>query len=77
MMQKGLDKKEIILKAMVDPKFRKELLSAPEKVLGKMTREDMHMIERMKTILPGLDEMVNTMASNILCGGGGGCPGLA
>jgi len=69
----------MIAKAIVDPAFRKELFANPARVLGekKLAASDSAAIERLKKTLPALDDLVGSLAGEILCGGGGGCPGLA
>jgi hypothetical protein len=72
-------RKQALARAIVDPAFRKTFLASPEKVFGKgqMTAEDVAAIARLKKTLPALDDLVGSLAGEILCGGGGGCPGLA
>lgn len=72
-------RKQAIARAIVDPAFRKTLLSNPEKVFGAatMTAADRAAVARLKKTLPALDDLVGSLAGEILCGGGGGCPGLA
>lgn len=70
-------RKEIINRAIVDPGFRKKLFSKPEEVFGcKLTADDKASIERIKRMIPAVDALVNGLAGEILCGGGG-CGGLA
>lgn len=71
-------RKEIISRAVVDPAFRKKLFAKPEEIFGaKLTIEDKASIERIKRLLPAVDALVNGLAGEILCGGGGGGCGLA
>ncbi len=72
-------RKLIIAKAIVDPAFRKELFANPAKVFGekRLAASDRAAVERLKKTLPALDDLVGSLAGEILCGGGGGCPGLA
>jgi hypothetical protein len=66
--------KELVLKALTDPSFRKALTNEPEKALGKkltakMTRE-------LKTILKlvkGIEEQISHLADELLCANGGPC----
>lgn len=69
----------MIAKAIVDPAFRKELFANPARVLGetRLDPADRAAIQRLKKTLPALDDLVGSLAGEILCGGGGGCPGLA
>ncbi len=71
-------RKEIIAKAIVDPAFRRRLNRSPDQVFeGRLTKSDRAAIERLKKFLPALDDMVSSLAGEVLCGGGGGCGGLA
>ena len=72
-------RKPVLARAIVDPVFRKTLLDDPEEVFGRgeLTQEDQAAIERLRKTLPALDDLVGSLAGEILCGGGGGCPGLA
>lgn len=71
-------RRQIVAKAIVDPAFRRKLLTSPEKVFGaRMTKADTAALERLKTFLPALDDIVTSLAGEVLCGGGGGCGGLA
>ncbi|QUL38774.1 hypothetical protein [Erythrobacter sp. JK5] len=70
-------RKQALAKAIVDPAFRKKLLADPKSVFGEVTRADVEAIARLKKTLPALDDLVGSLAGEILCGGGGGCPGLA
>ena len=74
----GDKKKEMVLRALVDPRFRKELLENPEKVFGveKLTESDVQSVEMLRKVLPAVDGMVTGISDSILCGGGG-CGGLA
>lgn len=75
--QKDL-RRSIIARAMVDPAFRRKLFETPEKVfLKKPSRSDLAALERIKKLLPALDDIVTSLAGEVLCGGGGGCGGLA
>lgn len=72
-------RKEVIAKAIVDPAFRQRLFENPEAVFGagQLKRGDAAAIKRLRKTLPALDDLVGSLAGEILCGGGGGCPGLA
>jgi len=71
-------RRDIVAKAIVDPAFRRRLLRSPEKVFGApLTDADKAGIERLKKFMPALDDIVGDLAGNVLCGGGGGCGGLA
>lgn len=72
-------RKDIIVKAMVDPGFRRKLFRDPEAVFetGRLSRADRAAIERLKITLPAMDDIVTSRTGEVLCGGGGGCGGLA
>lgn len=72
-------RKNILARAIVDPAFRKRLFKEPEKVfeVDRLTAIDSAAILRLKKTLPALDDLVGSLAGEILCGGGGGCGGLA
>ena len=76
---KGTDlRRKILARAVVDPEFRKQLFNNPEDVFeGKLTKADAAALARMKVTLPALDDIVTSLAGEVLCGGGGGCGGLA
>lgn len=71
-------RKQILAKALVDPRFRKKLFSKPEEVFGgKLTLQDKAALDRIQKMLPSIDQIVSHLAGEVLCGGGGGCGGLA
>jgi len=70
-------RKELITKAIVDPRFRAKLLKDPQAILGKVTGGDKVALENMRKSLPALNSIIDSLSSSLLCGGGGGCPGLA
>ena len=71
-------RREIVAKAIVDPVFRRKLLASPEKVFqAKLSDADQAAMERIRKFLPAMDDIVSSLAGEVLCGGGGGCGGLA
>jgi hypothetical protein len=77
--RKGVNRRrEMILRAVVDPKFRRELLRNPKKVFGvqELTPEDKQSLDMLKRVLPAIDGMIDGISDSILCGTGG-CGGLA
>ncbi len=76
---RGTDlRRHIIGRAIVDPEFRKRLFSRPEEVFqGKLSEADTAALARLKVTLPAFDDIVTSLAGEVLCGGGGGCGGLA
>jgi len=72
-------RKQIIAKAIVDPEFRLKLFAEPEIVFGvdQLDKADAMALLRIRKMLPAMDDLVSSLAGEILCGGGGGCGGLA
>jgi hypothetical protein len=71
-------RRHIVARAVVDPAFRRRLFNNPEQVFGgRLQRGDAEAIERIKRMIPALDDIVTHLAGEVLCGGGGGCGGLA
>ena len=67
-------RRQIVARAIVDPSFRRRLQRTPEKVFGvsRLTKADQAALERIKKLLPALDDIVSSLAGEVLCGGGGG-----
>lgn len=76
--RKGKDlRRYIVARAVVDPAFRKRLMTKPDEVFAtEMSDVDAAALERLKKMLPALDDIVTSLAGEVLCGGGGGCGGL-
>jgi hypothetical protein len=71
-------RRDILARAIVDPAFRRKLVRAPETVFGdKLSAADKAGLDRIRKMLPALDDIVGSLAGEVLCGGGGGCGGLA
>lgn len=73
-------RRQIVARAIVDPAFRRRLLAKPEQVFatdGKLSAADAAALARIRKMLPALDDIVSSLAGEVLCGGGGGCGGLA
>ncbi len=71
-------RKEIITKAIADPAFRRKLFRSPEKVfVSRLSKKDLEAVDRLKKMLPSIEGIVSSLAGEVLCGGGGGCGGLA
>jgi hypothetical protein len=71
-------RRQIVARAAADPAFRRKLFSDPATVFGgRLTASDKAAVERMKKMLPALEGIVSSLAGEVLCGGGGGCGGLA
>ena len=71
-------RRHIVARAAADPAFRRRLFANPASVFGgRLTAADKAAVERMKKMLPALEEIISSLAGEVLCGGGGGCGGLA
>ena len=67
--------KELILRALTEPKFRKLLQSDPEQALGvkKITAVQRKEIALVLATVKGIDQQIGHMADELLCNNGGGC----
>lgn len=68
----AVDKKtrrQLILKALTDPKFRKQLDSDPLAALGRKRLSDVQRkeIAMILATVKGIESQVNIMADNLLC----------
>lgn len=71
-------RRHIVAKAIVDPAFRRRLVRSPEAIFGsRLSQADQAALARIHKFLPALDDVVTSLAGEVLCGGGGGCGGLA
>lgn len=72
-------RKQIIARAVIDPEFRLRLFSEPEKVfkVKRLPPADAAALQRVRKMLPAMDDLISSLAGEILCGGGGGCGSLA
>jgi hypothetical protein len=61
--------KELILRALSDPKFRKQLDSDPLKALGKrsLTAVQKREVEMVLAAVKGIEMQMNIMADQLLC----------
>lgn len=73
-------KREILNRAVIDPIFRKELFSSPEKVIKQfnLSKEEEKLIlsnidKRMYKFLESIDDQISLLSESVLCSGGGGC----
>lgn len=71
-------RKQIVARAIIDPAFRRKLFAKPEAVfeVKKLSAADTAALKRLRKMLPAMDDLVSSLAGEILCGGGGGCGGL-
>jgi hypothetical protein len=71
-------RKQIVARAIVDPEFRRRLFDDPHEVFGeRLSDDDLAGVERIRKFLPALEDITSSLAGEVLCGGGGGCGGLA
>jgi len=61
--------RELIIKALTDPKFRKLLATEPAKALGvkKITAETAKEIKLVLATVKGIDVQISAMADELLC----------
>ena len=71
-----MDKKELIKRALVDPKFREALVTDPQEVWGRITPEEAASLKAALEKVKQLDATIEKLAGEVLCTNGGGC-GLA
>jgi hypothetical protein len=66
--------KELILRALTDPKFRRQLGAEPEEALGiqldELNRKEIAMV---LAAVKGIEAQIAALADQLLCAGGGGC----
>ncbi|MBI5026609.1 MAG: hypothetical protein HZC12_07790 [Nitrospirae bacterium] len=66
--------KELILRALTDPAFRKLLMSDPAKALGKkITIEIRKEIKMILAAVKGIEAQISALADELLCANGGPC----
>lgn len=68
-------KKQIVARALIDPEFRELLFEKPEEVFGgALSPADRQGLDQIRKLIPHLGDIVGSLATNVLCnGGGGGC----
>jgi hypothetical protein len=61
--------RELILKALTDPKFRKLLVSSPAEALGikKITTERAKEVKFILAAIKGIDTQIGAIADELLC----------
>ena len=67
--------KKLVVQALTDPKFRKQLQTNPKAALGikKLTAENKREIKAVLTAVKGIDSQIGSLADLLLCTNGGGC----
>ncbi|MBN1812499.1 MAG: hypothetical protein JXA14_11735 [Anaerolineae bacterium] len=72
-----MDNKELLKRALTDPKFRRTLETNPKEILGpKVTRADIASLNAALEKVKQIDATIEKLAGEVLCTNGGGC-GLA
>lgn len=67
--------KDLILRALTDPKFRTQLQDDPKAALGltKLTAESKKEIALILAAVKGINAQISALADELLCANGGGC----
>ena len=67
--------RELIYKALTDPKFRKQLQEEPAKAIGvkELTVEKKKEIRFVLAALKGIEVQIGSLADELLCANGGPC----
>ena len=67
--------RELVYKALTDPKFRKLLQNEPAKALGvqKLTPEKIQMINKALIAIKEIEAKITHIADELLCANGGPC----
>lgn len=67
--------KVLILQALTDAKFRKQLQENPKRALGaeKLTAEMKKEIQLVLAAVKGINSQISALADELLCANGGGC----
>ncbi|MGA9188140.1 MAG: hypothetical protein WB014_06170 [Methanosarcina sp.] len=69
------DNRELIYKALIDPKFRKQLQENPAKALGveELSDEKKNEIRFVLAAVKGISIQISSLADELLCANGGPC----
>jgi hypothetical protein len=72
--RKGANK-ELVVRALTDPKFRKLLATDPAKALGvaKLTAVKEREVKLVLAVVKGIDRQIANLADELLCANGGPC----
>ena len=67
--------RELIYKALIDPKFRKQLQEKPAEALGvkELTAEKKNEIRFVLAMVKGIEVQMGSLADELLCANGGPC----
>ena len=72
--------KAMILRALTDPAFRKQLVADPAAALGKkkpLSAVQLKEVNLVLAIIKNIDRQIGTIADELLCANGGGGCGIA
>jgi hypothetical protein len=74
-MAKREKNKNMLMKALTDPKFRELLKSSPQKALGLKTITDKNKqeIAKITQLVSKFESDLASLADQLLCANGGGC----
>lgn len=68
--------RKLVVQALTDPKFRRQLKSDPAKALGvkKLSSIQRKEVDLVLAMVRGIDRQITNLADELLCAnGGGGC----
>lgn len=68
--------REMVVKALTEPKFRRLLMTNPAAALGKkkLTEVQLTEVKLVLATVKGIDRQIGSLADELLCAnGGGGC----
>jgi len=69
----------LVLRALTEPKFRRQLESDPVTALGKakLTQTQQQEVKLVLALVKGIEKQIAGVADQLLCTNGGGCRGIA
>ncbi len=67
--------KELVLRALTDPQFRKMLASEPAQALGqkRLTPQAQKEVRLIIAVVKGIEAQIAALADELLCANGGPC----
>ena len=71
--------RKLVVQALTDAKFRKQLSADPAKALGRKELTDVEMkeVRLVLATVKGIDKQIGSLADELLCANGGGGCGIA
>ena len=71
--------RKLVMKALTDPKFRRQLKANPAKALGKrkLSAIETKEVDLVLAVIKGIDRQIGSLADELLCANGGGGCGIA